>query len=101
MMYADRLSEVVIFESVLTICKALFTRDILTHNIAMKRYCDKKIFSRHRLVLAKIRSYRTTNQGNLCFIKSLPWLVLKSMAQKYLFITISFYRNIVSRVNKA
>jgi hypothetical protein len=23
--------------------KALFTRDILTHNIAIKRYCDKKI----------------------------------------------------------
>jgi len=22
--------------------KALFTRDILTHNIAIKRYCDKK-----------------------------------------------------------
>jgi len=30
----------------------------------------------------------------------LPWLVLKSMVQKYLFIAISFYRNIVSRVNK-
>ncbi len=25
--------------------KALFTRDILTHNIAIKRYCDKKIIS--------------------------------------------------------
>jgi len=24
--------------------KALFTRDILTHNIAIKRYCDKKTF---------------------------------------------------------
>ncbi len=28
-------------------CKALFTRDILTHNIAIKRYCDKKIFLGH------------------------------------------------------
>jgi len=37
----------------------------------------------------------------LCFYNSLPWLSLKSMAQKYLFIAISFYRNIVSRVNKA
>ncbi len=26
---------------------ALFTRDIFTHNIAIKRYCDKKIFSGH------------------------------------------------------
>jgi len=24
-------------------CKALFTRDIWTDNIAIKRYCDKKI----------------------------------------------------------
>jgi len=27
--------------------KALFTRGIFTHNIAIKRYCDKKIFSGH------------------------------------------------------
>jgi len=36
--------------------KALFTRDNLTHNIAIKRYCDKKIFLRHRLLLAKVSS---------------------------------------------
>jgi len=51
--------------------------------------------------LAKVSSQRTTNHGTLGFIKSLPWLVLKSMTQKYIFIAISFYRNIVSRVNKA
>ncbi len=28
-------------------CKALFTRDILAHNIAIKRYCNKKIFLSH------------------------------------------------------
>jgi len=33
-------------------------------------------------------------QGTLCFVTSLTWLVLKSMVQKYLFIAISFYRNI-------
>jgi len=27
--------------------KALFTRDIFAHNIAIKRYCDKKIFLSH------------------------------------------------------
>jgi len=27
--------------------QALFTRDILAHNIAIKRYCDKKIFLGH------------------------------------------------------
>jgi len=27
--------------------KALFTQDILTHNISIKRYCDKNIFLRH------------------------------------------------------
>jgi len=31
----------------LIFCKVLFTRDILTHNIEIKRYCDKKIFLRH------------------------------------------------------
>ncbi len=28
--------------------KALFTRDILAHNIAIKRYCNNKIFLSHR-----------------------------------------------------
>jgi len=45
-----------------------------------------------------------TQLCTLCFVKSLPWLSLKSMAQKYLFyrnIFLSFYRNIVSRVNWA
>jgi len=36
--------------------RALFTRDILTHNIVIKRYSDKKIFSRHWLLLAKVSS---------------------------------------------
>jgi hypothetical protein len=31
----------------ITQLKALYTRDILTHNIAIKRYCDKNIFLRH------------------------------------------------------
>jgi len=36
--------------------KALFIRDILAHNIAIKRYCDKKIFLSHRFLLAKVSS---------------------------------------------
>jgi len=35
---------------------ALFTRDILTDNIAIKRYCDKNIFLRHRYLKAKVSS---------------------------------------------
>jgi len=36
--------------------EALFTRDILTRNIAIKRYCDKKIFLRHGTLQAKVSS---------------------------------------------
>ncbi len=53
--------------------KALFTQDILTHNIAIKRYCDKKIFLR-QLTLASHRN---------------PWL------KNIIFFVISFYCNIV------
>jgi hypothetical protein len=57
------------------------------------QYCD---------IAIKRHFEQNTTQGMLCFYNSLPWLSLKSMAQKYLFfIAISFYRNIVSRVNKA
>ncbi len=41
---------------------------------------------------AKVSSKRTTNQGTLCFIKSLPWLVIEIHGSK-----ISFYRNIVCK----
>jgi hypothetical protein len=36
--------------------KALFTRDILMHNIATKRYCDKNIFLSHGCLKAKVSS---------------------------------------------
>jgi len=36
--------------------KALFTRDILTHNIAIKRYFDKNIFLSHGCLKAKLSS---------------------------------------------
>ncbi len=36
---------------------SLFTRDILTHNIAIKRYCDKKIFLSHGYLKGKVSSY--------------------------------------------
>jgi len=42
--------------------KALFTRDILTHNISIK-----KIILSHWFLLTKVSSERTTNQGTLCF----------------------------------
>jgi len=37
---------------------ALFTRDILTHNIAIKRYCDKKIFLSQGCLKAKVSSWQ-------------------------------------------
>ncbi len=71
---------------ILRICgfvKALFTWDILAHNIAIKRFCNKNLFLSHGFQwLAKVSSKQTTNQGTLCFVKSLPCLSLKSMAQK-------------------
>jgi hypothetical protein len=36
--------------------KALFKRDILTHNIAIKRYYDKNIFLSHGYLKAKVSS---------------------------------------------
>ncbi len=45
--------------------KASFTRDILAHNIAIKRYWDKKIILRQRFLL--------TNQGKL--LKKITWFV--------------------------
>ena len=39
------------------VSKALFTRDILAHNISIKRYWDKKIFLSHGFQwLAKVSS---------------------------------------------
>ncbi len=37
----------------------------------------------------------TNNQGTLCFVKSLPWLVIEIHGSKVFFIAISFYHNIV------
>jgi hypothetical protein len=36
--------------------KALFTRDILTRNTAIKRYCNKNIFLSHGYLKAKVGS---------------------------------------------
>ncbi len=47
------------------------------------QYCDKKI--------GKGKLLTNQDKGTLWFVKSLPWLSLKSMAQKYLLIGISFY----------
>ncbi len=38
------------------IVKALFTRDILAHNIAIKRYWDKNIFLSHGYLKGKVTS---------------------------------------------
>jgi len=54
---------------------------------------------------AKASSKRTTNQGTLCFVKSLPWLVIeihgskKYFLSQYLFIAILCAK--VSRVKNA
>ena len=55
------------------------------------RYCNKKIFWYQSIEFywtTKVSSEQNTTQGMLCFYNSLPWLSLKSMAQKYLFIAI-------------
>ncbi len=74
--------------------KALFTRDILAHNIAkkIKRYYNKKIFLSHRFqYLTKVSS-----EKNVTYLELRAYLGLQiSMAQKYIFIAISFYHNIV------
>ncbi len=38
------------------IVKGLYTLDIFAHNIAIKRYCNKKIIFSHRFLLAKVSS---------------------------------------------
>ncbi len=80
----------------------LFTRDILTHNIAIKRHCDKKDICEPWISIdqgkAKVSFKRTTNQGTLCFVQNLPWLVIEIHGSKisfYLNFFLSFYRNIV------
>jgi len=74
---------------------ALFTRDILAHNIAIKRFCDKKdnfepqvSFDQGKLL------------GTLHLFLSLPWLGIETYGSKIYFyisfiLNISFYRNFV------
>ncbi len=92
--------------------QALFTQDILTHNIAIKRYCDKKTFSRHRFL--------QNNQGKLFKEHTLIYLLFMHLGSficqeltlanrnrwlkniflsQYLFIAILCVK--MSRVNKA
>jgi len=68
--------------------KALFTRDILAHFIAIKRYCDKKIILSHRFLLAKVSSFL-----------SLPWLGVETYGSKNIFIAILYAK--MSLVKKA
>ena len=89
----------------LVFLKALFTRDILTHNIA------KKIFLSHGFLLAKVSSWQINKPGCInktyqgMFLKSLPWLFYRNQCLKnvflshYLFIAILCVK--MSRVNKA
>ena len=84
--------------------KALFTRYIFAHNIAIKRYCDKKTF---------FGPWISTGQGKLfkkikvCFFRAYLGWSIETCVSKLSFYCISFYRNIVilfaktSRVNKA
>jgi hypothetical protein len=50
--------------------------------------------------MAKVSPKRTTNQGTLCFVKSLPWLGIEIHGSKksfYLNTFLSFYHNIVCK----
>jgi len=73
------------------ILKALFTRDILTHNIAIHIFESLISIGQGKLLTNQ-------NQGTLCFVKSLPWLVIEIHGSKISFyrnVFLSFYRNIV------
>jgi hypothetical protein len=63
--------------------KALFTRDILAHNIAIKNIFEPKVSFGQGKLLA---------QGTLNSFLSLPWLGIEAYGSK-----ISFYRNIVCK----
>jgi hypothetical protein len=60
----------------------------LAHNIAIKRYCNKKIFLSHWFLLAMVSSYQTTNRDILSFVQSLPWLVTEIHGSKIFLIAI-------------
>jgi hypothetical protein len=95
--------------------KALFTRDILTHNIAIKRYCDKKTFFIQFFLLSDLKififgqfcSTDVSGYYNLYGKSSLMTTVWKDFEMQlqyfdkkmslYCNIFLSFYRNIVCR----
>ncbi len=69
--------------------KNFFTRDILAHNILIKRYCNKKILLSHGFQwLTKVSSQPNTKYLDLWFVKSLPWPIEVNASK------ISFYRNL-------
>ena len=66
--------------------KALFTRDILEHNIAIK-----KIFLSHRFQYPT----KASSEKNVMYLELKAYLGQKKpVAQNYLLIAISFHRNI-------
>jgi len=69
------------FKNISSPSKGRYTLDIFTHNIATKRYCDKKIIFEpwmskgHGKLLTKISSRYITFFTELTLVfKSLPWL---------------------------
>jgi len=66
--------------------KALFTWDIFTHNIAIKRYCNKDIFG----------PWISKGQGKLfkkigvCFFRAFLGWSLRHVARNYLFISTQY-----------
>jgi len=73
-----------------TLDKALFTRDISVHNIAIKRYCDIWHFLATDFYwTTKVSSYQNLVYLVLWFDESLPWPIDIHGPK------ISFYRNIV------
>jgi hypothetical protein len=63
-------------------------KNILTSNIAIKRYCDILIIFYHRFLSAKVSFWRKLLQGMFCYIKTLPWLGIDTIGPK-----LSNYRN--------
>ncbi len=82
--------------------KALFTHNIFAHNIAMKRYCNKKIFFSSKYCSYISKSYQINRKTYFQFTRwKKYWLknIYLSQYLFYLFIAILCVK--MSRVNKA
>jgi len=74
--------------------KGLYTLDIFAREIAIKRYCNKKIILSHKCLKAKVSSQRKNKsryinktQIKVCLWKRLLWLVNRNLRLKIVFLS--------------